>query len=156
MAYFLNPDPRQNPIRIGGPFQFGGGQYGDPDFSKQKQPGAPSPTGPIDPRLQQPSPTKTLGAQSVRAIGQNFGQPSWAQNLATFAGGQYAGRGTNRLNVNPFSTNPLPDNLQTLFMQAVGGNPFSFTAPAQPTKPHWNIPFPWDRGGGKFGQMDTR
>lgn len=97
----------------------------------------------------------TLGAESVRATGSGPFDPAYRQNLATYAGGQFARPGGN-LSFNPTGTlfgNPtgggnapvqgMPDSL---IGNALSGNPFSFTPPApSPTDNPVSDPLGWWR-----------
>ncbi len=86
------------------------------------------------------SPFGTLAAESVRSIGTGPFDPSYRQNLATYAGGQY-GRPSGAMAFNPTSPGnigqtigggnaPTFGMMQTLLSQALGGLPFSWTSPA--------------------------
>jgi hypothetical protein len=153
---FLGTGPDYNPGRVGfGPQSNLTMPYVNPN-GKQQQPngiyfgnfgnsgnfsGAPAQlTVPSDggaPPAQQPS-TGTLGAESVRATGSGPFDPTYRQNLATFAGGQFARPGgnlsfdpTGQLFGNPTGGGnaPLQGMPDSLVGQALSGNPFSFTPP---------------------------
>jgi hypothetical protein len=85
-------------------------------------------------------PSSTIGPESVRASGSGPFDAAYRQNLATYAGGQFARPGGN-LSFNPTSGqmpgqptgggNAPVGGLPTgLLDMALGGNPFSFTPQA--------------------------
>lgn len=82
----------------------------------------------------------TLGPGAVRATGTGPFDQAYRQDLATYAGGLFAGPGGN-LSFNPTSTQPFGGAAvgggnapifgmpNTMLGNALGGNPFSFTPP---------------------------
>lgn len=89
---------------------------------------------------QQKPTSTTLGAEAVRATGTGPFDPTYRQNLAAYAGGQFARPGGN-LSFNPTGdlfgpptgggTAPLPGMPYGLLDMALGGTPFRFQPPQQ-------------------------
>lgn len=86
----------------------------------------------------------SLGPEAVRATGSGPYDSAYRQNLATYAGGQLSRPG-GLLSFNPTDPNSFPGNPTGggnapvmgsptgLLDQALGGSPFSYTPPANPT-----------------------
>lgn len=89
-------------------------------------------------------PPNAIGAQSVRAVGSGGGDAAWRQNLATFAGGQFARPG-GMLKFNPTNASsfpgaptgggnaPLAGLPSDLLSQALNGQGASVSTPAAST-----------------------
>lgn len=126
---FLPPTP---PTSSGNPWNQrhaeGGGMPAPPQQQKNTDPGAQTPFG-------------TLGASPVRATGSGPFDPSYRQNLSTYAMGQFAPpqQGWNINPTNPGNVGmatgggnaPVYGMPQSLLGQAQGGQPFSWAPPQQ-------------------------
>lgn len=105
---------------------------------------------------QQPS-SNTLGAEAVRATGTGPFDAAYRQNLATYAGGQFARPGGN-LSFNPTGdlfgapsgggNAPPPGMPYGLLDMALGGTPFRFQPPQQ------TLPSPTAGNGLDFWMRD--
>lgn len=96
------------------------------------------------PASQPAQPSNVLGPEAVRATGSGPYDSAYRQNLATYAGGQLSRPG-GLLSFNPTDPNSFPGNPTGggnapvmgsptgLLDQALGGSPFSYTPPANPT-----------------------
>ena len=153
--------PSYNPMRIamGSPGTTGVPYAGTPTNTARKV---------NTPPQAQPGQSQTVGAQSVTATGLGPFDPAYRQNLATFAGGQFARPGGS-LQFNPTGLGqgfgaptgggnaPLPGMPNTLLGQAQGGQPLvpqtqALQAPTQaPMNPNnfWLEQFL--KGGQGFG-----
>ena len=112
--------------------------------AKGPKPIGPEPFKPRPP--QSPAlPTATVGPSSVRATGSGPFDQAYRQNLASYAGGQFA-RPSSGMSFNPTDPNTFPGQPtgggnapvtgmpNTLLDQALGGQSFSWTPPpAQPS-----------------------
>lgn len=84
----------------------------------------------------------TLGATSIRPTSNAGYDPAYAQNLATYAGGQFSGvTSFNPFNLSTFpgaptggGNAPVAGLPNTLLSQAQGGQAFSWNPPAQQTQ----------------------
>lgn len=152
-------NPNYNPGQV----MLGNGGQGPYMPTKQPPPFKQTPMPPqvgnrtIDPTGRDPHPVNGpqpvqpgVGAQAVRATGTGAFDPAYRQDLANYAGGNFA-RPNGNLSFNPTGqlfgnptgggSSPLPGMPTDMLSMALGGQPYSSQPPqsAAPKKPWWQM-----------------